>query len=209
MDYLAPILGFLGVVVTSIGTLLVKHWLEKKSAIELSDSEIKFTLTEINELHQRCLDLQQQTRIDRFLILKAENGKNAPKYTSVVFEQMRDRPLFIATLVYTKILLDGYYQEMLKSAEATGCVPLETATMPEQSKLRGFYENEKVKFSTIYFLARQDTEAKDNDKAIIWFCSMATHADTMPTKAEKLQCQLFVDFVKNMFETRIKTGEKK
>ena len=203
MDIATPLIGFAGVVVTSLGTLLLKHYLENRDHHEVSDAEIRFTLSEINELHQRCLDLEQTTKIDRFLILKAENGKSNPKFASVVFEQCRNRQPFIASLVYTKIHVDSYYQEMLKTGEAQGLLEMETATMPDGARLRGFYESEKVTFSNLYFLGRNPTESASNDKWVVWYCTLATMQTDGFTKAERLKLQTFVDFVKQLFDSRM------
>ncbi len=203
MDALTPLLGFAGVVVTSLGTLLLKHYLEKRADHEESDAEVKFSLSEINEIHQRFLDLEQTTKVDRFLILKAENGKSNPKFASVVFEQYRDRTLFVAALVYTKIVVDSYYSEMLKDGEQHGILKMTTATMPENARLRGFYEAEGVHHSNLYFLGSQATESKTNDKRIVWYCTLATKKTDKFTKAEELSLQTFVDFVKLIFDNRI------
>ncbi len=197
-DILTPILGFAGVVITSLGTLVVKKWIDKKDADSVvTDGELQFTLVEYNELHQRMLELQSDTPADRFLIMKAENGVTQPRFATVIYEQFKTRQMFIAFLVYTRILIDDSYREMLKGAELKGVCEMETATMPD-CKLRGFYEQEKVTFSNCYFLTRYER----GGGATIIYATIATHSPEGFTKAEKFKMAVFADYLRETFQRK-------
>lgn len=197
-DFLTPLMGLIGVAVSSVGTLLVKHFLDRRrSTAEDSDEDIRFAISEINEIHQRALDLIATTAVDRFLILKAENGKQQPRFATAIYEQHRDRPLFVATLVYHKVRVDESYREMLRKAEAEDVYRMETASMPD-STLKSIYESEGVTHSHCHFLARYPLKS-DPSRWVVLFCTFATKSGQDFGGQDRLKIGLFVDWLKDLF----------
>jgi hypothetical protein len=208
-DLITPFFGLLSIIVSSIGTLVVKHWLDtrkREDVNELSDAEIKLTLSEVNEINQRVLDLENSVHVDRFLILKAENGKSDPRFATVIYEQYRNREPFIASLVYRKIRIDDYYREMLKTTEANDLLQMETAKMPQDAKLKGFYENELVLFSNCYFLTRY--QLHNTEKWIVLYCTVATKQDKPFSRRDTNQIGLFIDYLKEILTARVPKEKK-
>ena len=213
-DYVTPTLSFLGVVVTSLGTLLVKHYLDKKKnadddlKVEKPDLkfELLFTLSEINELNQRVYDLEERTRMDRFLILEAWNGERKPQKATVLHEKYRNRISFIASLVYRNVPLDADYQQMLEDAEKFGVVAMETSTMNEKAELRSFYEIENVKFCRLYYLFSFQVSKQ---RRVVVYCTIATKDEKDFSKIEIAHIDMFIAYLKEIFLASIQRLPKK
>ena len=111
------------------------------------------------------------TKVDRFLILIAVNGKEDFNVVSVIYQDFASGPVVDAISRYKHILIDDEYKKMVKSAERNpDGVLLDVEIMPK-CLLKNIYKNEKVTNSVIKHIDRVKLDA-DND--MIVFCSMAT-----------------------------------
>lgn len=129
----------------------------------------------VNTITEKIDYLFNKTKIDRFLVLIAVNGKVDPNTVSVIFEQHKDNDGNIikvnALTRYRHVYIDDQYRQMLKQAELLGGVYYETDTMPE-SYLKNVYLDEAVTSSVIKYITRINI---DDHNDMIVFCSLATH----------------------------------
>lgn len=124
-------------------------------------------MSEWGSVSKQIEDLLRRTELDRFLILRAWNGKTPPQWTTAVF-QMRSAGQDVVQYIHFK--LDYHYVELLHKIIVDGPVLLTVRNMPN-SALRRVYESEGVKDSYICHL---DTTEIDGRK-LITYCSFATH----------------------------------
>lgn len=212
------ILIFLAVIIPSILTYhlgLKKYRLElKKNKEELkqtkerniqlaeakAEADIKMTffnqiidLTSINIISNAVDRMFDKTKADRFLIMIAVNGKDDFNIISVVFEQHKLKNYRINAIArYHNITIDLQYKELLQDTEKQELISLSTDKMQE-SILKDFYINEKVKYSLIRKLVRKPID-KDNDFLV--YSSISTHYNKNFTRIEK-------SFIKTQYEGTI------
>jgi hypothetical protein len=193
-DIIAPIGAFLGLCVSSVGVLFVKEWLAKRQNKIAANAEtfaLRLTMSAVSDIYLRIYDLVNSTKIDRFLVLRAENGQTMLKTATVELEHPPQKSIY-ATFFYKNVPIDDTYREMLKMAEASGVYEMETAKMPD-CKLRGYYEDEGVTFSNCYFIGRLVFSDK---KAIVFYCTAATHQNEPFTPQEERKIEKLVESLK-------------
>lgn len=216
----------LGIIIPSILTLVVtiinfrKEILIKKMDIklkeqgkvlekttkELKDNKLKLSLidraldlTAFNQITGSVDRMFSETRADRFLILMAVNGKEDFNVVTVIFEQHKvENTKVNAVARYRNVEIDPLYRNMLKLAEVSGVVHLETSKM-EDCLLKDFYRIEGVTFSDIRFLLREHV---DHENDILVFSSVATHGEDGFTKLGRVR-------MKTEFEAVIRPELKK
>lgn len=197
------VLAFFGTVVTAFFGWLALRKPKLKFPVELSDFEIRFALEDLVTIREDVHHLFQSTSADRFLILKAENGKQKPQWGTAIYEQHKGIPVVLATDVYKKIRLDDIYRDMINEAEAEGVMMMHTASMPKGSRLKAIYESENIQHSNCYFLCRYPLKS-DPDKWIVMYCTLATENDAPFTPHEETALELFADRLRSMFSTELK-----
>lgn len=196
-----------GIIITAIiAPYLQRKWRESTSPKEIPPvletnaereiEEMLFELEDLNWLHLAVLNLLSETNADRFLILRAENGRDEPRYATVVYEQHEGVPHVIATSAYIRVNIDDDYRRMLKSAELDGVFRMKTEEMSDQL-LKRVYQREGVQHSNCYFL---DRKAIGENQAILTYCTIATHKPEPFDKVDDdLPQQLFVNQLKKLF----------
>lgn len=202
------VLAFLGTVITAFFGWLALRKPKEKFPIEASDFEIKFALEDLVEIREDVQHLFRDTKADRFLILKAENGKTTPKWATAIYEQHKGVPVVLATEVYKKVRIDDAYREMIDGAEEMGRYTMHVPDMPKSSRLKAIYEAENIKHSTCYFLSRYPLQS-DPDKWVVLFCTVATKHLLPFTPHEETALELFADRLRGMFSTEIGTSRGK
>ncbi len=187
----APIAAAIGGAIT----LYVQARLKRKEPPTVPPDEFLRELQKLSDIHAEVLDLMCETSVDRFLILRAENGVDEPKYATVIYEQHKGRPYIIATAAYVHISTDEEYRRMLKTAEATGICRMSTASMPD-CILKRVYQHEKVEYSNCFFLGRTDL---GNGRAVVCYMTCATHAaQAFDPLNDELPQLLLVDRLRNL-----------
>lgn len=196
-DYVTLVFGLVPILISSIGTLFVKNWLDKRAVASAAtqDLDIRFTITDIQKLSVKIENLIEITRVDRFLLLKAENGQSVSNATAILsnFDQRKLLEL------YDHVEIDDFYREMLTIAEARGFFAMETRRMPSDSRLRGYYEDEHVVFANCYFLARFVVKGK----AVIFYCTAATTQGDKFTARELREIERLIDYLKQTMRREI------
>lgn len=204
-------LTFLGVVIAAIVPLWVKDRFDRrkqKFGGEASDFEIKFALEDLVEIREDVRHIFNSTKSDRFLILKAENGRTSPKWATAIYEQHKGVPVVLATEVYKKIRIDDIYREMIDEAEIKGVTIMHTSEMPRTSRLKAIYESEGVQHSNCYFLCRYPLKS-DSEKWVVMYCTLATENELPFTPHEETALELFADRLRGMFSTDLSSSRGK
>jgi hypothetical protein len=197
-DYLDAILGFAGVVVTAIGTVIVKHYLDKRKekAKTGAEIELKLTFDEYAEIHERINDLIATTKAERFLILKAENGASMPDDTTILHALPPSKDVLLTSDVRFKI--DGHYREMLVQTERHEMFHMATDNMPENSKLRQMFLSDRVTHANCYFMCKYPSLI-DGDKWTILYFMLTTTQTTTFTPHEHTKFGMFADWIRELF----------
>ena len=154
-----------------------------------------------NSLRELIDEIFSKTKIDRFLILIATNGKSEFKFATAIYEHHKVNPdttsvkLSVGgTTHYVKFKFDKLYLDMLKESELKDKVSVITKDMVD-SDLKNIYMSENVTESEVYFLKR---EKIDENNDVIFYCSLATHSEIGFTKIEKSLIKSYVDNIKNL-----------
>jgi len=154
---------------------------EKKEKISFYDDVIKLVF--YNAINDAVQDIFIKTKVDRFLVLIARNGKTDFRYVDVVLEFHKTKETDIeAVKIYKNVELDAQYRDMLKASEYYGFVDIETVKMETQI-LKHYYENEKVTFARIKSALRMPI---DDGNDFLVFTSYATHQKENFTEQGKL-----------------------
>ena len=147
------------------------------------------SFTELRASIDRIFD---KTKVDRFLILIAINGKTDFNVVSVIFEQHNGHHVN-AISKYRNVEIDDPYRQLLKYVEKETTVYLEVEKM-ESCFLKDFYQDEKVTFSDFRFLTR---EKIDPENDLLLFSTAATHHENSYTRIER-------SIIKSEYEGTIK-----
>lgn len=118
---------------------------------------------------QELAALMADTKIDRFLILRAWNGHLEPRWTSAIY-QLHENPKKLTSYIHVE--LDEDYINRLRRMMAAGPVVFTTEGVEEAALIRGIYETEGVKeamWAHIETLGIPGTLTK-----AITYCSFAT-----------------------------------
>lgn len=185
------IIALLSVIVGGFGW--DKYLLWKNSTKHFSDQ-----ITSRHEVYKLMAGVTKSTSSKRFLILKTTNGGGKPKvgskiYASVLYEDVY-HPFKSVINIYTRVVVDGEYVNMLRKVALDGFVSLDVPNM-NPGLLREIYESEGVFFSQIFYL-HETAEA-------FYYCSVATDETGvfgMTTKPEQLTIRLTVDKLRNIFK---------
>lgn len=163
--------------------------------IELSCVSILFDHTLINTLNSHIINIFENTKVNRFLILFAVNGKDTVRYVTVCYEQTKMGGSAGAIYRYVRLKIDEHYQRMLKDVERDEVIHLDVKRM-QPSILKTIYESkvEKVHYSTVCFLKRIKAD-ENND--IILYTSIATTEDCEFTDDEKMIIKTNVDAIRH------------
>ena len=159
---------------------------EKEEKLSLYDDVIKMVF--YNSIKEAVMEIFQRTKVDRFLILIARNGKHDPKFVDVLIDFYKDEYNRIdAVRVYKNVEIDLPYKEMLKNSEFYGFVDLETTLMKNQI-LKHYYETENVNYSRVRPVLRFPVD--DNNDFLV-FTSSGTHSTDPFTENEKSIIDLY------------------
>lgn len=118
------------------------------------------TLQSVGKIHAIMEHILEKTTIDRFLILKLENGGGKPKvgaslYVSVIMEACT-QGLNPVLDVYNRVKIDGSYINILSDVSLKNNVPYVINQMNE-SQLKNMYLGEGMKFAELFYLCESDT----------------------------------------------------
>lgn len=142
-----------------------------KNELTLQSTALDFGgfLREWGDTHFELEALLNDTCIDRFIILRAWNGRLSPRWTTAVF-QLRESDQ--ENFSYVHFELDADYVERLRQVVDKGSILFNVKDIPKCA-IRSVYENEGV---TSTFWAHLGSHATVNkDSRVITYCSFSTH----------------------------------
>lgn len=137
--------------------------------------------------------LCETTKVDRFLMLRAWNGRLQPLWTTA-FYQFRAGEQEPEQYIHTE--LDKDYVSRLQAMDQAGRIQMVVDDLPE-SLIKKVYQAEGVKHAIWFFLDRVDDSG--GSSAIV-YCSFASHENEPFTDAEIMKCSLLVGQIKGFSE---------
>lgn len=187
----------------ALPTLIIQHLLSRRKArkaVEQVEVDLRFTLDEFAEIYERVNELISTTKVDRFLILKAENGSTSPDDTTVLHALPPSKTLIFASEVNFRI--DSYYRDMLAETEKSDIFHMQTSKMPEGSRLRKMFDNDGVSHANCYFICKYPS-LKDKDKYVILYFMLTTTQNKAFTSNEHTKFGVFADWLKHLLSKEI------
>jgi hypothetical protein len=195
----APVSAVLTALIAAYVALKRKHSNVKQEnkilTIELNSINILFNHNLLAIIDEHVTNIFDETKVNRFLILFAVNGKTHFNFVTVCMERTNTGAMSGSIFRYNRLEIDDHYKSMLKQVELQGNVHLEVSTMPP-SILKSIYESrdEKVTFSCVKFLKRINVD-ENND--IVLYSSIATTNNEDFTSEEQLIIKRNFDVIKN------------
>lgn len=161
---------------------------------------VMLSLPDVNKLERIIQNVFKKTRADRFVLFIGENGPSSPLViTNAVMDRHKDNMYMMMSLnavdTYVNVNLDIHYQKMMKDAETTKeGIYLDVSKM-QDSKLKGFYEGEMVKHSSVWFTGRFP---QTKIKHFVLYYSFATHNEWEFEEREKTILSLAADKIRSL-----------
>lgn len=184
-------------------TLIIQHLLSKRKAQKVAEQtavDLRFTFDEFAEICERVNELIATTKVDRFLILKAENGSTSPDDTTVLHALPPSNTLLFRGEV--NFTIDGYYRDMLAETEKNDISHMQTSKMPEGSRLRKMFDSDGVAHANCYFVCKYPSLTNKDKYVILYF--MLTTTQTKPfTSHEHTKFGVFADWLKHLLSKEI------
>lgn len=157
--------------------------------VELQRTALDFTVfvREWGDLHTELVSLMESTCIDRFMILRAWNGRLEPRWTTAVFQLRLGGQEPISYVHYP---LDDDYVDRMRLMANHGHATFRTEDMGDCA-IRDIYTAEGVTGSHWCFIEGKDIPGSENSRAVT-YCSFATHdADQIPAETAT-RCNIIV-----------------
>lgn len=149
------------------------------------------TATDWGELLQDLDALMRDTVVDRFLILRAWNGRLEPRWTTAIFQYRSGNQ---EPFSYVSFELDDDYINRLSTVMRRKQHYFRVAD-EKPSRIKAVYDMEGVKAS--YWILIDKTQYADNTAAIT-YCSFSTHEPIDLDEPTKVRCQLIADKLAGM-----------
>lgn len=193
--------GVLGLCTLSAAILAWVKSLKDGSKLKAAELAMKFQsgalsfsdfLEEWNECHAELCSMLDETKMDRFLILRCWNGDLSPRWTTAVF-QFRSGDQKPISYVHTE--LDSHYVDNVRKIVEKGSVVMEVSDLPP-SVVKDIYEAEGVKHSAWFHVCSSTLEGTKSRS--ITYCSFATHKPEAFESKELTRFRLFVSRLKGL-----------
>lgn len=138
--------------------------------LTLQQAAFDFTgfMSQMNGFHQELMNMMETTDIDRFLILRAWNGKLNPRWTTAIFQIRQGSQDPVS---YVHFELDHDYVDRLRTLVNGGDVVFRTDELPDCA-IKRVYMAEGVTASRWFLI---ETKESDKNSRSITYCSFATH----------------------------------
>lgn len=193
----------------AIGTAAVGAWgnmhrqrstLSKKEADtarkELAHTKQTFEVTEFlanwDAFYWRLQTLMHDTSLDRFLLLRAWNGKNDPKYTTAVIQVREGSQQPVS---YVHVELDDDYIRRLIKVRKEGFIYFVVNEIND-GLIKSIYQSEGVKASLWVFLSEEEHEG---GSVRLTYVSFATHKAEGFTNDEITQMRMLFASLKSFY----------
>lgn len=179
------VIGLAGVVTSSVGTLLVKAWLERRSG-RREHREVLKGLQQMHLIYRLMQEMVTDCGAERVLLLAGHNSGGVPRahspYWTTALHWALRRPSTAGMIKdYQNIAVDAEYIAMLLRCEAAGEIELETQNMPT-CQLKDYYMAEGVTRSIVVFLGIKECK--------LLYLSAARYDDAPYTLAQRAALRL-------------------
>lgn len=201
MNWTEIIIALLGVFGTLgsalIGQLRVKRAQRQEQAAEREmglqrralDLDFSSFAREWQEFNHELRTLIDETEVDRFLILRAWNGRLSPKWTTATL-QVRTEGQKIYNYVHFE--LDADYVSRMQQTISNGAIRFQVKDISGDSLIKDVYEAEGVVSSAWFHIA---SHSLDEEAKAISYCSFASHDE--PISDETMtRCRILVGRLK-------------
>jgi gas vesicle protein len=179
------IVAIIGAITTALTALLgYRSKARQARKAQKAETEMRFQraaldfdsfFLEWNDLQKELKSICSETCIDRFILLRAFNGKNQPEWTNAVF-QYRDGDQ--KPISYIHLSLDDDYIERIRQIVSRGSIHFSVKDIPD-SLIRKIYRSEEVKSAAWFHIASYDID--NTGSRMIAYCSFASHdAEEIP-----------------------------
>ena len=142
--------------------------------------------------HENILHLLENTNLDRFLMLRAWNGKLAPRWTTAVFQMRLGEQEPIS---YVHFELDVDYVSRLKEVSIRNVIAFDVASLPDCS-IKSVYEAEGVKHAIWCHIMSE--EIAGSETVAHTYCSFATHDDEPIAQTTITRCSILAGRLKGI-----------
>jgi len=196
--------GGVAVALIGVASQLLFWWLNyEKPPNYKEEGEVSSTyfddLIEIQQIMERVLN---KTDVQRFLILKTENGGGKPRlgshlYASVMYEAI-DEPLESVRDDYQRLLVDDIYVKMLSDI-GPGIPNKLIRNKMKDGILKRIYLKENIAYSEVHYI--------DETDSAFFYLSLATSEDSrFDNPIDRVEIEIAISKLVNIFD-RIKKGE--
>lgn len=177
-DVIIAVVGLLGIIVTSVFSYLKVN--KSKQALKQTENELKIQQVALNfgqfmeewsQTHEEIAHLMESSCIDRFIILRAWNGRLSPRWTTAVFQMRMGNQEPIS---YVHFELDTDYVERIKQISIQGTATFKVDELPDCA-IKRVYQAEGVKSSTWSYISEESIPG--TDCVAHTYCSFSTHTD--------------------------------
>lgn len=160
------------------------------------------SLLALTEIYSKCMKpVLENTPVERFMILKAENGggnivPGTILYITAIYEDYRP-PFKKGLHKIDRWRADRVSIEMISAVCSQGSVSVIVDEMEDDNKSYDFYVSEKIAQSEVYFLAQR------KDK--IFYCSLSTSTKVnLDTPEIRNEIAMSLDRLREIFKKSIK-----
>lgn len=141
--------------------------------------------------------LLDNTSVDRFLVLRAFNGKLDPQWTTAIYQLKRGHMGEIPKIEsYVHFGLDDHYRELLVKIHNEEYTEFFTEDLPEKALIRSVYENEEVATSRWYKVKSVEYD----DSVAVVYVSFSKFIKEEFTASERNQCAVIVNEIKSALD---------
>lgn len=174
---------------------------EAEEEVEIVERELSFKrdalglpefIDEWESIKESVLNLIETTSVDRWLMLRAWNGKHDPRWTTAVYQIRAKNQVPVPYISYE---MDYDYKERLLDVMSQRKQYIDVAGLPE-CDLKNIYQNEGVHKS--YWTHVCNLKLHDSDSRAVIYCSFATHEDVDITEGEKFKCDLLISRLRGL-----------
>lgn len=198
-EIVVALIGCAGAVATAVIQYMGKREAQRdaraaRQELRFQSAALSFTdfIRDWGPIHEELCALLRDTPVDRFLMMRAWNGADAPRWTTALFQF---RSVGQNPISYVHVELDGDYVERLKIVSVNGYAAWKVEDMPE-GLVKSIYLREGVQSAAWYFVDRQMLEGRDS--AAVTYVSFASHSVDVLDDATLTWCRMVVGRMKMM-----------
>lgn len=134
--------------------------------------------------HQEVLSLLRETGVDRFLLLRAWNGSESPRWTTAVLQMRLEGQIPVS---YVHFELDQDYVARLRELSIRNTVYFRADQLPEDSAISQIYRSEGITGAVWSMIDRREGPC---GSAAVTYCSFATHAEAGLSDTDITRCRI-------------------